>query len=181
MDKRIVIPRKKSKSIECTIWMFLATLLAIFPSVGYFTEIPGTTLDVPLLYVVLGLACAPLCAFCFVLYLMQIFNREPVLTIDENGIHEQMNIRSVGRIRWEDIEDINIVPYKDHTYFICLFLKNPEKYIKNPKALPRMERKASTQTWGHVKFSSLYFKKEFPDVVETIDYYLKKNSESDFA
>jgi hypothetical protein len=79
-------------------------------------------------------------------------------------------------IKWEDIQNINIIPYMDKTYFICIFLKTPEKYINNQKILNKLNKQSTTNKWGHISFSSLYFKKEFKEVIEIMQYYFAQNN-----
>ena len=176
MNKEIIIHRKKSKSIKFTIGMFLATVVSIFPIIIYFTDIPWITSDIPLFVVILSSLCVPVCAFCTIGYFKEIFDEKPVLIVNEIGINEGMSHNSVGMIKWEDIQNINIIPYMDKTYFICIFLKTPEKYINNQKILNKLNKQSTTNKWGHISFSSLYFKKEFKEVIEIMQYYFAQNN-----
>ena len=177
MEKEIIIPRKKSKAIGYAILMLLVTVMFVFLAVAKLANIPWINADgVPLLLAILSLICAPICAYCFIHYLREIFNNNPALIINQSGIHEQISKYGVGMIKWDDIENINVVPYMDNTYFICIFLKNPAKYIENQKRLDRLNKRKSTEKWGHVYFSTLYFKKELNPVVELINYYMKENN-----
>lgn len=178
MNKEITIPRKKAKSIKFTIGMFLATVILILPIIIYFVDIPWLTADTPLFFVIMCILVAPICAFCTVGYFKQIYNKKPVLIVNEIGIQEGMSYNSVGMIRWEDIKKINIIPYMGNTHFICIILKSPEKYIKNQKLLQRLNRR-STNTWGHISFSSIYFKKEIKEVAEIMKYYFAQYNEID--
>lgn len=176
MNKEIIIHRKKSKSIKFTIGMFLVTVLLILPIIIYFTDIPWITSDIPLFFVILSSLCVPVCAFCTIGYFKEIFDEKPVLIVNEIGINEGMSHNSVGMIKWEDIQNINIIPYMDKTYFICIFLKTPEKYINNQKILNKLNKQSTTNKWGHISFSSLYFKKEFKEVIEIMQYYFAQNN-----
>ncbi len=176
MNKEIIIHRKKSKSIKFTIGMFLVTVLLILPIIIYFTDIPWITSDIPLFVVILSSLCVPVCAFCTIGYFKEIFDEKPVLIVNEIGINEGMSHNSVGMIKWEDIQNINIIPYMDKTYFICIFLKTPEKYIENQKILNKLNKQSTTNKWGHIRFSSLYFKKEFKEVIEIMQYYFAQNN-----
>lgn len=174
MGKEIIISRKKTKSLKIAFGLFLATILLLFPIIIYFVDISWVTTEIPLVVVILSMFCAPLCFFCAIWYFKQIYNNKPVLIVNEIGIHEEMNSNSVGMIRWEDIENINIIPYMGNTYFICILLKEPEKYILNQKLLNKLNKQKSTQKWGHIKFSSIYFKSEFKEIIELINYYFAK-------
>ena len=76
-----------------------------------------------------------------------------------------------------DIKAINIIPYADNTYFICILLKDPAKYIKNTKLLNKLNKQKRTIKWGHIRFSSLYFKKEFNNIIEIMKYYYSQYNE----
>lgn len=177
MNREIIIPRKKSTSIKYTIFMFLATVLLILPIIDYFADISWITSDIPLYVVIIFILFAPIFAFCTVHYFKQIFNKKPVLIVNEIGINEGMSYNSVGMIRWEDIQKINIIPYMDKIYHICIMLKIPEKYIKNQKLLNKLNRRSKTNNWGHIMFSTLYFKKEFKEVIEIMRYYFAQYNE----
>ena len=175
MEKEIVIKRKKSKSIGFCLFMFITTLLMILPIVFYFGDFDFATFDIPSVVVILAFAILPVLIWATIYFFKQIFNDKPVLIVNEKGIEEGMSTYSTGLIEWEDIEDVTITPYMDNTYFIGILLKSPEKYIKNEKLLNRLNKRNSTKKWGHVSISSMYFKKEFKDVVNLISYYRVQN------
>ena len=177
MEKEIIIPRKRSKSIKFTIMMFFATIITTLPIILYFADLSFITSEVPLYVAVIGIVCAPICGLCTIAYFKEIFNEKPVLIINECGLQEEINYNSVGLIKWEDIKAINIIPYADNTYFICILLKDPAKYIKNTKLLNKLNKQKSTIKWGHIRFSSLYFKKEFNNIIEIMKYYYSKYNE----
>lgn len=175
MEKEIIIERKKSKSIGFCLFMFIITLLTILPIVFYFGDFDFITFDIPSVVVILAFAILPALIWATIYFFKQIFNDKPVLIVNEKGIEEGMSTYSTGLIAWEDIEDVTIIPYMDNTYFIGILLKSPEKYIKNEKLLNRLNKRNSTKKWGHVSISSMYFKKEFKDVVNLISYYRVQN------
>ena len=179
MENEIIIPRKKSKSFGNAILMLFSALLMCLPIVIYFELIPGIKASdeegMPLFVVILCTILMPILAICAIFYFRQIFNDKPVLIVNQKGITEYMSARSVGFIKWEDIEYINVFPYLDNTFYICIYLKRPEKYIKNKKLLRKLNNRKSTQKWGHIFFTSIYFKKEFNVVSETMKYYFEKN------
>ena len=182
MEKQeIVIPRKKSKSIIYATSMLLIAALFLFLLVAYFFDIPAITTNIPLVAIIFVVLTLPIFIWCGVDYFKQIFNENPVLIVNENGIHEQMNKYSVGVIKWVDIEDIKIIPYIDNTYWIGIVLKQPEKYITSQKLLDKLSRQKTTARWGHITFSSLYFKKEIKEVAKLMQYYFAKYNENPSA
>ena len=103
-----------------------------------------------------------------------LFDKTPILVINDDGLHERMRIRKIGLIKWEDIEKIKIKKDVLDNDFICIYFKEPEKYINNEKELKRIRLKGSNCNYGHVFFTSLYFKKQLKDVIESIQYYFVK-------
>lgn len=180
MEKEIIIERKKSKSIRISLFVFIITLIMILPIVFYFADFDFITSDIPLVVVIIAIIVLPVLIWTTIYYFKQIFNNKPVLIVNENGIEEGMSTYSTGLIKWEDIEDVTIIPYMDNTYFIGILLKRPEKYIKNEKLLNRLNKQKSTKKWGHVRLSSIYFKKEFKDVVNLISYYWEQSKNNEY-
>ena len=179
MEKEIIIERKKSKSIRLSLFMFIITLIMVLPIVFYFGDFDFITSDIPLVAVILAIAILPVLIWTTTYYFKQIFNHKPVLIVNEKGIEEGMSTYCAGLIKWEDVDDVTIIPYMNNTYFIGILLKRPEKYIKNEKLLNRLNKQNSRKKWGHIILSSIYFKKEFKNVVELIKYYFdtKRNNE----
>ena len=172
MKKEIIIPRKKSTSIKGVLWMLFSLMIIIFINVCYFVDIPWITSDPPPVFlIIMSLVILPVIIFCLVDYFKQIFNNEPVLIINEQGIHERMNKHSVGLIKWEDIKNITIIPYMGGIYWIGIILRQPEIYITNPKLLKKLQKQKSVNKWGHIGITSIYFEKEIKDVVEIMKYY----------
>lgn len=180
-NQEIIIPRKKSKSIIYATSMLLIAALFLFLLVEYFFDIPAITANMPLIAVIFVVLFLPIFILCGVVYFKQIFNENPVLIVNENGIHEQMSRNSVGLIKWVDIEDIKIIPYMDNTYWIGIVLKQPEMYITNQKLLARLSKQKGTAKWGHITFTSLYFKKEIKEVAKLMQYYFAKYNENPSA
>jgi hypothetical protein len=182
VENEIIIPRKKSKSFGSAILMLFSALLLCLPIVIYFELIPGLEASsergMPLFVVILCIILIPILAICAIFYFRQIFNDKPVLIVNQKGITEYASARSVGFIKWEDIEYINVFPYFDNTFYFCLYLKRPEKYIKNEKLLRKLNNSKYTKKWGHIFFTSLYFKKEFNVVSDTMKYYFEKSKKN---
>ena len=160
----------------------LSFLQVFLPIVIYFELIPGIEASnedgMSLFVVILCTILIPILVLCAIYYFKQIFNNKPVLIVNQNGITEYMSARSVGFIKWEDIENINVFPYLDNTFYIYIYLKRPEKYINNDKILRNLNNRKSTQKWGHIFLTSIYFKKEFSVVSETMKYYFEKSKEN---
>ena len=68
MEKEIIIPRKRSKSIKLTIMMFFATIITTLPIILYFADLSFITSEVPLYIAVIGIVCALVCGLCTIAY-----------------------------------------------------------------------------------------------------------------
>lgn len=159
MEKEIIIERKKSKSIRISLFIFIITLIMILPIVFYFGDFDFITSDIPLVAIIIAIIVLPVLIWTTIYYFKQIFNNKPVLIVNENGIEEGISTYSTGLIKWEDIEDVTIIPYMNNTYFIGILLKRPEKYIKNEKLLNRLNKQKSTKN-GDTCVYHLYISKK---------------------
>lgn len=81
-----------------------------------------------------------------------------------------MRYRSLGMIKWIDIERISVQPYMDKTYLIHVYLINPDDYL-----IKKSRFSFKRFNYGHVIISSLYFKKDFQKVIEIVNYHFKMN------
>lgn len=173
MDKSIIIHRNKSVSIKATFLLLFAILLFGFYLYLYYFKPLWVTSEIPIVLVVLAYIIIPILLFAFIFCFRSIFNHEPVLIVNENGIHEQVRYRSLGLIKWIDIERISVQPYMDKTYLIHIYLINPDDYLikKSRFSFKRLN-------YGHVIISSLYFKKDFQKVIEIINHHYKINQVS---
>ncbi len=170
MEKSITINRKKSVSIKTALLLFFVMSLFWFYLYLYYGRPTWLTSEIPFFLVVIAYMIMPILLFAFIYYFNSIFNHKPVLIVNENGIHEQMRYHSLGMIKWTDIEKISVQPYMDKTYLIHIYLINPGDYIKK-KPIFKFKR----FNYGHVIISTLYFKKDFEKVMETINYHFEKN------
>ena len=178
MEKEIVITRKKSKSILYAVWMLLMAALLSLPIIEYFFDISwiGNDRDIPFFVIIISIPFILVMLFCCYVFVKQIFIDAPILTVNQYGIHAQMTAFNVGLISWDDIADITTFPMIDGTtYVISITLKEPEKYILDPKFLKRVTAPGYAQKNGHISLSSIYFKREFGEVMELINYYLEKH------
>lgn len=173
MDKSIIIQRKKSVSIKASLLLLFVIALFGFFLYLYYDKPVWLTSEIPLVLVIIAYITLPLLLLAFIFYFGSIFNHEPVLIINENGIKEQMRCRSVGMIKWTDIERIFFQPYMDKTYLIHIYLMNPEDYLKKKT---RVLSKRLNQ--GHVIISTMYFKKDHQKVMDIINYHFDMSRSS---
>ena len=182
MDREIIIQRKKSKSIIYAVFLFIVAALFCLPVVEYFVDIPwiGNGKDIPLFVVILSVPFILLMLFCSYIFIKQIFNDSPVLTVNQYGIREEWTPYHLGLISWDDIADVMVIPMPDYIHHtVCIILKQPEKYITDQKLLKRVTAPGYAEKYGHVSLTSHYFRKEFPEVMELINYYLEKHKQNE--
>jgi hypothetical protein len=173
MDREIIIPRKKSSSIKAVLLMLFGCGIFVLVLISHFLMPLGTT-KMPVFLVYLSFPCLAVCLFCLFGYAKQLFNKEPVLVINEHGILQNWGKYQTGVMEWDDIEWVGLMPYMRSNQ-ICIKLRNPEKYIKNPKKLARLNKPNSVNKYGHVMIPTLYFERQVFVVMENIRYYLNKH------
>ena len=170
MEKIYVANRKKSVSLSAFLLLF--SCFCLFTTVFILDLIKIVDMgEKRVIFYVLIILIDPLLLFASIHYLLQLFNKEPVLRIDSKGLFDNSSKKSAGLIPWQNISDIIIVPYFDKTVYITVKLKDPSKY-----KLKR--RKVLFKNAGEIFISSLYFKKEINRVLELINYYMKINKEN---
>jgi hypothetical protein len=122
----------------------------------------------------------PIMVLGTIIAIKDIWNKNPYLIIREDGLIQNIAKYQSGLIRWEDIEDIKISPIVDGTCAIRIFLKNPEKYISNPKMLERLKkRRAKNPGENEITILTNEFKDETIQVLEHIQKFYKAQRERD--
>ena len=177
MNKEIEIKRSFKITIKYVIVMFIVLLIISWPLVWSIIDFESFKFEFEgkvILLLLCSIFAMPVIILVLVIYLKNLFDKTPILVINDDGLHERMRIRKIGLIKWEDIEKIKIKKDVLDNDFICIYFKEPEKYINNEKELKRIRLKGSNCNYGHVFFTSLYFKKQLKDVIESIQYYFAK-------
>ena len=142
MNRQIIIPRSKRVSFRVFLFMFLLGVglgLCAFveiPSIGF---VASQDARVAILKI-LSIPTFPVCLLCSFMYLIDLFKNTPILTIDEKGITDSQNRKSVGLIYWSDIKNVSKFRLNDNAVFITIHLRNPLKYIKDEKELENIRK-----------------------------------------
>lgn len=76
------------------------------------------------------------------IFIWQIIDSRPRLVIDERGVIDRT--LGVGRINWDDIDAAYVLSISGND-FICLELKNPERYLQRLSPVKRAMAKANRQ------------------------------------
>ncbi len=185
MEMTYTVYRKKSVSIKSFLLMLFTVLLF-----GFFAFVDVRNLgmlneedELIKYYIlkVLSILLFPIVTWCMIYYLKNIFDKNPILNINEKGLTDRSNVNNfLGTIKWYDIERTHLVPYMNGLYFICIHLKKPEKYFKKKGLFSKMTIKKKKGAYGHLNISSMYFKNEVSQVYELICYYIGKSNEEYF-
>ena len=85
--------------------------------------------------------------FSFLDYLKTTFNNDAVLTINENGINDNLSIFSVGQINWTEITNIKIATALK-TNFLVIHVTNPESFINRKSKLKQRPLKSFLKKFG---------------------------------
>lgn len=176
MDKQIIIPRSKWIAFRGFLLMFL---FGAGFGVCAFVEIPSigfvASQDVRVALVkILSIPLFPVCLLCSFLSLIDLFKNTPILTIDEKGITDSQNRKSVGLIYWSDIKNVSKFRLNDNAVFITIHLRNPLKYIKDEKELENIRKKWPSPEVGEVVISTVYFQDRIYEVMKLMDYYMQQ-------
>lgn len=126
---RIEIPISKFK----TLFLLIIGLAFVVGGVEFImhpeTFAKSTTRNTPVFFITLiGYVCAIFFGLCTAIAIFQLFNNNPGLIIDENGIVIP-GLFSKTFVAWHDIEEFNIVRI-NRTKLIGIYLKDPEKCIE---------------------------------------------------
>lgn len=79
--------------------------------------------------------------------LRKLFGKSVGLTVDDDGITDNSNASSVGRIDWCDIVDITTAQVMS-TRFLLIFVINPDKYLERANGFKRKLMKENMRIYG---------------------------------
>lgn len=129
---KIIIPLSKSKIT------ILLTGSIIFVIIGVlFILHPDRFLTIFLknkeIIRITGFASVGFFGLCAIFYIVKLFDNNPGLIIDKNGILDNSSGISSGLITWQDIQDINVLEIARQK-IILIVVSNPEDYIARQKS-----------------------------------------------
>lgn len=75
-----------------------------------------------------GVVCVLFFGIALLFSIALLFKRTPTLQLDEEGIIDNSSLIPGGRIRWEEISEIQLYSFKGQS-FIGISLHNPEDYL----------------------------------------------------
>ena len=98
-------------------------------------------------YIILSIWILALTIFAFLDYLKTMFDKTAVLTINENGINDNLSIFSVGNISWTDITGIKIITAL-RTNFLVIEVTDPQSFIDRKIKLKQRTLKSFSKRFG---------------------------------
>ena len=174
MDKEITIYRNKFKIFGIFFFMLLISVLVGFfalydvRKIGMLAEEPGKFIATKVVSIVI----LPFLLLTAIYYFTELFNKAPVLVINERGFLGNTGRYCVGLVPWSDIKNITVI--SDNMVYISVHLKNPGKYFEDERHLKRIKRRWPGKAFGQINVHSVYFKKEVPQVLDLLMYYVDK-------
>lgn len=111
----------------------------------------------------------------FIFILIKVFKKlshdELLFRISKEGIFVKITDKHIYN---NDIENVTYKKYPHDQYIIFIFLKEPSKYLDKNQMIRMENAKKSIPEAGDITISSLITKEKLDQVLETINYYLKK-------
>jgi len=174
-DDKLVIKSSKIKIV-----LLVAGALA-FVLVGAFFLIVGPeefssgrrSVD-PGLFYLIGSAAVLFFGACLIFGIRKLFDSQPGLVLDANGIYDNSTGVSVGFVPWDDVVDIGrlvIVKQK----FVVVIVRNPEKYTETGNKFARMTKRANASRYKspvHISANTLQIK--FEELEGKVAEYFKR-------
>lgn len=173
-----VVERTLKRRIKNALWLVFGTLVmgVFFLPKEWFRE-TGFLFDLGRVGAIIIL---PIMALVTIIAIKDIWNEKPYLIIREDGLIQNLAKYQSGLIRWEDIENIKVSPIVNGVCAIRIFLKNPEKYISNPKMLERLKNcRAKNPNESEITILTNQFKDETIQVLEHIQKFYKAQRKRD--
>lgn len=170
-----VVERSRKDNIKQLFLILFGDLL-----VGLFIFLPKESFtDTGIFFTigrVLSYIISPVLLFITAVAIKEVNNTKPYMVVRDDGLIQNMTKYQSGLIRWEDIEAVKMrAVIGKGSYMISILLKNPEKYIKDEKLLPRLRaRREKDPDEGEITIVTTPFKGVADEAIMTM---LKKMKE----
>lgn len=105
----------------------------------------------------IGLASIIFFGICGLYSLTRLFDTQPGLVIDSEGIIDRSSAVSVGRILWRDLRRIDVTRIQNQK-FLTFYVINPQKYLQRGGFLQRQMNALNYKLYGspiHIASNSL--------------------------
>ena len=178
MNDKIVIHLSKKKALIALVGSVL------FVVGGYFMTVYPEKFVSPIMRsheVIRITGISAICFFglCLIFISRKLFDNEPGLIIDQNGIINNTNASSMGLIEWDDITGIEKKQVMS-TKFLIVYTNNPEKYIQRAKNfISKQAMNMNYKTYGSpISITSNSLKINFDDLEKIITSEFEKRKKA---
>jgi len=174
-NAKIEIPLSKVKMIFLILGSMLFITLCIFILMNA-ENMQTRKINNPLVIRIIALIGLLFFGVILMSILKKMFNKEPGLIIDKEGIWDNSSGVSVGRIKRKDIIGLRKVKVSG-TKFMLIEVQNPDEYINNIKGLIKKQAmKANMKKYGTpISISSAGLKINFKKLEEVLLSEFQKN------
>ena len=105
----------------------------------------------------IGFASISFFGICGVYSLIRLFDTQPGLVLDSEGIIDRSSAVSLGRVSWRDLRRIDVTRIQNQK-FLTFYLKNAQKYLQRGGFLQRQMNTLNYKFYGspiHISSNSL--------------------------
>ena len=179
MGEYVVERTQKRRIKTALLYVFITLIMGLFfVPIETFTDMTKFLLIALYIMRIIVIVIWPLMIYTTVIAIKDLWNDKPYLIIRKDGLIQNMEKYQSGLIKWDDIRDISINHSRrsdEGAYEVRIYLKNPEKHIKDPKMLDKIKK--LKEKHPHQSDLSIYtgdFKDEGKKVVRLIQEYYTK-------
>lgn len=181
MKLEIINERKRSSAIMPIFGLFCALFIAVLFGIFDIKEL-GANIEEGIetdMYIFVRIVCIivlPLLIFNIIKNIKILIKGELYCKISSSGIYANISKENVYNIKYKDITKVTFKDYGKGVYILFIFLKNPDYYLSETQLKRMQETKIKFPEAGDVSIPSLIINEKIEVVLETINYYLKKEN-----
>ena len=179
MKMEIKNERRKRDAIQPAIGfssaLAMLVLCGLFDIRKFGVEVSeGTETTVFWIVRVLCMLFIPFFVFLSIKFIKQLFKRELLFHVSEEGIYVNISNKHIYSIRYEDIEKISYRVYPQGPYMLFIHLKNPHKYLDARQIARIKQAKNTIPDAGDIAIPSRITNEDRMVVMDIINYYIEK-------
>ena len=150
----VSIPTSKTKTslmLLCSIAFVVVGIWLLFVSLS------GSSIILIFLVSLISFASIVFFGICGIYSLIRLFDTQPGLVLDSEGIIDRSSAVSVGRILWQDLVKIDVIKVENQR-FLTFYTANPQKYLQRGGFLQRQMNALNYKLYGspiHIASNSL--------------------------
>lgn len=173
MKMEIKYERRRRDAIQRAIGFSLALAMMVFYLIGVdIGEEPADTYF--WIIKVLCILLIPLFVFLSIKFIKQLFKRELLFRVSEEGIYAKLSNKLIYNIEYNDIEKISCKIYPQGLYMLFVFLKDPHKYLDAEQMERIKKAKMKIPEGGDIAIPSIIVNENRIVVMDLINFYIEK-------